>query len=441
LFFLEKSSKLEASKGERQDVKSVMEAHTINYENIFQLEHVLNKIQDFDILLERILLEARKIVRADAGSIYVPEFSVEKEKPTEKLAIKYSQNDTLSAKLPKREKLIYSLFSVPIDKKTISGYCALTRRLINIPDMYDIEKDAPYSFNPQYDVVSQYKTVSTLTIPLINSDDQLVGVIQVINSRNESGEIVPFSKSDEAVISHFAITASSALQRAHSTRSMVLRTVKMSELRDPKETGVHVNRVASYSVEIYDRWAYLHKIPAVQREKVKDILRIAAMLHDVGKVAIPDSILKKPGRFNDEEYRIMQRHTIYGASLFNNPQSPLDEISRDVALTHHENWDGAGYPGWFDPVAEKPIKTDETGKPLGKKGEEIPLAGRIVALADVFDALCSRRVYKEPWEEREVLNEMRKLRGTKFDPELTDIFLDIYPSIKRIQSLYKEETA
>jgi HD-GYP domain-containing protein (c-di-GMP phosphodiesterase class II) len=418
-----------------------MEAHTINYETIFQLERVLNKIQDFDILLERILLEARKIVRADAGSIYVPESYVEKEGPIEKLAIKYSQNDTLSAKLAKGEKLIYSLFSIPIDKKTISGYCALTRRLLNIPDMYNIEKDAPYSFNPQYDNISQYKTISTLTIPLIDSDDQLVGVIQVINSRNEAGEIIPFSKSDEAVISHFAITASSALQRAYSTRIMVLRTVKMSELRDPKETGVHVNRVASYSVEIYSRWAYLHNIPEVQREKVKDILRIAAMLHDVGKVAISDTILKKPGRFIDEEYRIMQRHTLYGASLFSNPQTALDKIAYDVALTHHENWDGTGYPGWFDSVAEKPIKADENGKPLGKKGEEIPLAGRIVALADVFDALCSRRVYKDPWQEPEVLDEMKKMRGTKFDPELTDIFFDIYPSIKRIQTLYKEEMA
>ncbi|MDR0375697.1 MAG: HD domain-containing protein [Treponema sp.] len=418
-----------------------MEAYAINYETIFQLERVLNKIQDFDILLERILLEARKIVRADAGSIYVREISVEEGEPIEKLAIKYSQNDTLSAKLAKGEKLIYSLFSIPIDKKTISGYCALTRRLINIPNMYNIEKDAPYSFNPQYDVISQYKTISTLTIPLIDSNDQLVGVIQVINSRNESGEIIPFSESNEAVISHFAITASSALQRAHSTRVMVLRTIKMAELRDPKETGVHVNRVASYSVEIYDRWAHLHNIPEVQREKVKDILRIAAMLHDVGKVAIPDAILKKPGRFIDEETHIMRRHTLYGASLFSNSQTPLDEISRDVALTHHENWDGTGYPGWLDPVAEKPIKADENGMPFGKKGEEIPLAGRIVALADVFDALCSRRVYKDPWGEPEVLSEMKKMRGVKFDPELTDIFFDIYPSIKRIQALYKEEIA
>ncbi|MDR2782956.1 MAG: HD domain-containing protein [Treponema sp.] len=416
-----------------------MEAHTINYEHIFQLERVLNKIQDFDILLERILLEARKIVRADAGSIYVREIGVGKEESIEKLAIKYSQNDTLSAKLAEGETLIYSFFSIPIDKKTISGYCALTHRLVNIPDMYNIEKDAPYSFNPEYDIISNYKTISTLTIPLIDSDDQLIGVIQVINSRNDAGETGPFSTSDEAVISHFATAAATALQRAHSTRIMVLRTIKMSELRDPKETGVHVNRVASYSAEIYDRWAYLHKIPAVQREKVKDILKIAAMLHDVGKVAIPDAVLKKPGRLNDEEFRIMQRHTVYGASLFGNLHSPLDEISRDVALTHHENWDGTGYPGWFDPVAGKPIKTGENGNPLGKKGEEIPLAGRIVALADVFDALCSRRVYKEPWGEPEVLNEIKKMRGIKFDPELTDIFFDIYPSIKRIQALYQEE--
>ena len=134
----------------------------------------------------------------------------------------------------------------------------------------------------------------------------------------------------------------------------------------------------------------------------------------------------------------MQHHTVYGAALFEDPQSHEDNISRDIALTHHENWDGTGYPGWIDPLTSIPIKTDKSGKPLGRKGEEIPLCGRIVAIADVFDALCSKRVYKEPWSEEQVLLEMRQLAGTKFDPELVDVFFEILPSIKQMQSLYPE---
>jgi HD-GYP domain-containing protein (c-di-GMP phosphodiesterase class II) len=213
----------------------------------------------------------------------------------------------------------------------------------------------------------------------------------------------------------------------------------MSELRDPKETGAHVNRVAGYAVELYDRWAYHHKIPDVERDKFRDTLKIAAMLHDVGKVAISDIILKKPARFTPEEYAIMQGHTYFGARLFDDIQSPLDVIASDIALTHHENWDGTGYPGWIDPMTLKPIRTDSNGKPLGRKGEEIPLGGRIVAIADVFDALSSRRVYKEPWDEQSVYNEIRKLSGIKFDPELVDIFFEILPNIKQIRDLYPEQ--
>jgi HD-GYP domain-containing protein (c-di-GMP phosphodiesterase class II) len=304
--------------------------------------------------------------------------------------------------------------------------------------MYNIPADAPYSINSSFDRISGYKTTSTLTIPLIYADGRLLGVIQVINSKDERGNTVPFLEEDEFLLTHFAANATIALQRARVTRAMILRMIKMAELRDPKETGTHVNRVAGYSVEIYDRWAYRHGVSEAERINFRDTLKIASMLHDVGKVAISDVILKKPARFTPEEYLVMQHHTIYGASLFDDPQSPLDIIARDIAFTHHENWDGTGYPGWVDPLTKVPIKTGEDGKPLGKKGEDIPLVGRIVAIADVFDALCSKRVYKEPWSEEQVLAELRQLGGTKFDPELVDIFFEILPSIKQMQNLYPE---
>ena len=410
----------------------------MNFKSIIKIDSELQQIQDMDILLERILLEARKVVHADAGSIYVKETVEEEGKKVEKLAIRYSQNDTMQKELPPGQKLIYSVFSIPINEKSISGYCALTQQLVNVPDAYDLPSGVPYSFGKQYDQISGYKTTSILTVPLKSADSKLLGVIQIINAKDKKGNSVPFSENDQFLITHFAANATIALQKAQIMRTMILRMIKMAELRDPKETGSHVNRVAGYAVEIYDRWASHHGIQEEKKDRFKDSFRIASMLHDAGKVAISDTILNKPAKFTPEEYAVMQHHTVYGAALFVDPQSPLDTLSQEIAFSHHENWDGTGYPGWVDPFTGDAIKTGDDGKPLGKKGEDIPLPGRIVSLADVFDALCSRRVYKEPWTDEDVLREMRKLAGTKFDPELVDIFFEILPSIKQIQKLYPE---
>lgn len=415
-----------------------MVSKQVDYKSIIETDSELNKIQDFDILLERILLEARKVVNADAGSIYVKDVEVENGVKVEKLAIKYAQNDTILKGLPPGQKSIYSIFKIPIDEESISGYCAYTKKLVNVADAYNLPAGVPYTFGSTYDKISGYKTTSVLAIPLITAEGRLLGVIQLINARDADGNTVPFSEHDEFIISHFAENATTALERAGMTRAMILRMIKMAELRDPKETGAHVNRVASYAVEIYDRYAFRHGIGVDEQEKFRDTLKISAMLHDAGKVAISDTILKKPGRFTPEEAAVMQGHTISGAALFDDPQSHLDIISRNIALCHHENWDGSGYPGWVDVFTGLPQKSGPDGKPLGKVGEDIPLEGRIVAIADVFDALSSKRVYKEAWGEAEVYDEIRKQSGVKFDPELVEIFFEIVPSIRQIQDLYPE---
>ena len=410
----------------------------VDFNFIIRLDSELNQIHDLDLLLERILFEARKVVRADAGSIYVTIPDEEGKRGDEKLSFKYSQNETLQEFVPPGQKMIYSIFTLPINEKSISGYCALNRVLINVPDMYNIPPESPYSFNATFDRISGYKSVSCMVIPLISTDNRLMGVIQVLNAKDKDGNIIPFSKDDEILLTHFANNASIVLQRANMTRTMILRMIKMSELRDPKETGTHVNRVAGYAVDIYDCWAARHNVPEDEKAKFRDMLRISSMLHDVGKVAISDTILKKPDRFTPEEYKIMQTHTVYGAGLFTSTNSQMDDLALEIALTHHENWDGTGYPGWVDPSSGEIIKADNEGRPLGRKGEEIPLGGRIVAIADVYDALCSKRVYKEPWGEDDVLKEMRKLAGTKFDPELIEIFFEILPNIKQTQNHFPD---
>jgi response regulator RpfG family c-di-GMP phosphodiesterase len=216
--------------------------------------------------------------------------------------------------------------------------------------------------------------------------------------------------------------------------------IQMAEMRDPKETGAHVNRVGGYAVELYERWARRRNISQKEIDRCRDVLRMAAMLHDVGKIAISDLILKKPGRLDESEFAIMKQHTVLGARLFSDRQSDFDEAAAEVALTHHERWDGNGYPGCIDAQTGKAQKdaAQSDGESVGKKGEQIPIYGRIVALADVYDALSSARVYKDAWDESKVLDTIESESGHHFDPELVDIFFGSLEFLRAIQRRYQD---
>jgi HD-GYP domain-containing protein (c-di-GMP phosphodiesterase class II) len=379
--------------------------------DIIRLTLELNSINDLDILLERILLEARIATKADAGTIYTKEGEV--------LLFRQAQNDTLQKKLNKGDKLIYTTYTVPVNKGSIAGFVACTGESLNISDVYAI-KEKDYSFDGKYDQRSGYKTESMLTVPIKSDRGEILGVVQVINKNSPSGGAISFTEEDGLFVKHFAQTASSALQKAKMTRTLIMRMIQMAEMRDPKETGAHVNRVGAYACEIYERWAVEKGVSRKEIDRNRDVLRMTAMLHDVGKVGISDTILKKPARFTPEEFDIMKTHTTLGADLFSNIESEFDKVARDIALSHHENWDGTGYP-------EKP------------SGEDISIFGRVVAVADVYDALSCKRVYKEAWEEDAVLDEIKKLSGTKFDPEVVDAFFKCLPVIKSIAQKYPDK--
>lgn len=398
-------------------------------QRIIESEKLINEIKDVDVLLERVLSEAREIVNADAGSIYV----IEKDN----LKIRYAQNDTQQRKLAPGQKLPFQSFSFPINEKSMCGYCVLTQEVINEADVYSISEDKKYSFNKSSDLVTGYRSKSIIAIPLVTINGTVLGVLQIINPQDNEGNIIPFNDDDVLYLKHFATSATQALERTYLTREMVMRMVDMAGFRDPKETGAHVNRVASYSVEIYDRWAFNNNIPKDEINKYRDALRIAAMLHDVGKVGISDIILKKPGKFTEEEFAIIKGHTYIGATLFKNRQSSFDSMAQEVALHHHERWDGKGYPGVVDlEKIDLENLSEISATPLS--GKDIPLSARIVSVADVFDALSSRRVYKKAWTEEEVLEELRKMSGTQFDPEIVDVFFEVYPQIKAIQNMWPD---
>ena len=390
---------------------------------LFRIIETLYSIRDLDSLLERVLTEARQFVEADAGTIYLAARGY--------LYLSYVQNDTLFQGETK-DKDIPSGAALPIDKTSLVGYVAETGETILIDDVRHIQSDVSYSFNPAVDEKTNYRTLSILCVPLKTRDNEIVGVLQLINAKNDKGEVVAFSVQDEQFITQFALIAADAVERERLSREMVLRMIDLAALRDPYEGGGHTVRVGAYSVELYEKWATRRGISLREIRKVNEALRPAAMLHDIGNIAVSDLILKKPGELTYEETLIMREHTVLGARLFTRTGSFLDSMSADVALNHHENWDGSGYPGQIENLLAKKIYMGP-----GKRGNEIPLYARIVTVADVYDALVSQRAYRAGWPQERALRFLRYQAGKKFDPEMVSIFLTMDELLLAIAKKYE----
>jgi putative two-component system response regulator len=197
------------------------------------------------------------------------------------------------------------------------------------------------------------------------------------------------------------------LERTHALEEtaweVLERLARAGELRDD-DTGLHTRRVAELSARI----AAAMRLPAAQVE----MIRRTAPLHDVGKIGIPDGVLLKPGKLNPGEWELMKRHTTIGAEVLSDGSSEMVRMAEAIALGHHERWDGGGYP-------------------QGVAGDAIPLPARIVALADVFDALSSERPYRPAWPRERVLAEIQAGRGTHFDPAVVDAFMaEVVPGME-----------
>ena len=187
---------------------------------------------------------------------------------------------------------------------------------------------------------------------------------------------------------------------------------KAGEFKD-NETGYHVVRVGEYCHEI--------ALALGMTEQHADLLREAAPMHDIGKIGTPDAILLKPGKLEPDEWEEMKRHVDYGVQIMSASTGdlPLFEMAKSVISSHHEKWNGTGYPA-------------------GLAGEDIPFEGRIVAIADVFDALTSERPYKEPWPLEKTVNLIKQESGHQFDPKVVDAFLSVLDRICDIKERYRD---
>lgn len=211
------------------------------------------------------------------------------------------------------------------------------------------------------------------------------------------------------VKTHLSLVKAEELKQ--SRLQVIQRLGRASEYKD-NETGMHVMRMSHYS-------QVLAKAYGLTDTEAENLLH-AAPMHDVGKIGIPDSIMLKPGKLTEAEFAVMRTHPHIGAEIIGETESELLRLAKSVALTHHEKWDGTGYP-------------------YGLEGEAIPLEGRIVAVADVFDALTSKRPYKEAWTVEDTLAFMHSQKGLHFEPKLVDLLQTCLPEILEIKEKFQED--
>ena len=292
------------------------------------------------------------------------------------------------------------------------GYSVRTGEPLLIKDAYQDPR-----FDHRSDEKTHYRTTSVMTVPLMDSAGNVMGVFQAINKQgqDELGEPAVFSVQDlerlrlTAVYSAKTVESAMLNMELEATQQEIIHILgEVSEYRS-EETGDHIQRVA----EISGILARYFGLPDKEVERI----RLAAPMHDLGKVGIPDAILNKPGRFTEEEYAVMKKHSEIGYNMLSGSKRKLLRFAASIARSHHERWDGKGYPA-------------------GLAGEDIPLAGRICSVADVLDALSSPRCYKQPWPEEKVKAEFLKQRGTQFQPELVDVLMEHWDEI---YSLYRHD--
>jgi len=196
----------------------------------------------------------------------------------------------------------------------------------------------------------------------------------------------------------------------HSHRAAISMLGHAGHYNDT-DTGNHIWRMAAY--------AEVLALDAGWDKRAAERLKLAAPMHDTGKIGIPDTILKKPGKLTPSEWDIMRTHAEMGYEILRKGESPLFRLAAEIALYHHEKWDGSGYP-------------------RGLSGENIPQSARIVAIADVFDALTTKRPYKDPWPFDEALAEIENSAGGHFDPALAARFVDLAPTLERLRNQYSD---
>ncbi|MDD5157563.1 HD domain-containing phosphohydrolase [Sulfurimonas sp.] len=367
-------------------------ARSLNANEILELVFIylteISSLRDHDDVIVILANMGRALTSSDRCSVWIADY--EKQRIWTKVA--HGMNPI---ELPMGSGLV--------------GYSIASGKKIIVDDAYTDER-----FNPDVDKITGYNTKSMMVIPMFDNNDEIIGAFQVINNRGEKGTFDQRDMERLMLASTYAaesiISAMLAKEVEDTQKEVVFTMGAVAESRS-KETGNHVKRVAEYSKIL--------ALASGMNEKEAELLKQASPMHDIGKIAIADSILNKPGIFTSSEFEIMKKHAELGHSMIKNSDRPLLKAASIVAHEHHEKWNGSGYP-------------------RGLSGEDIHIYGRITAIADVFDALGSDRVYKKAWDDEKIFNHFKEERGKHFDPNLIDIFFDNLDEMLSVREKFKD---
>ncbi|MDR0645862.1 MAG: HD domain-containing protein [Elusimicrobiota bacterium] len=342
---------------------------------------------DFDKLLSVIATQISKIIGVKRCFIF----------------IKDDKNKEFWSKIARGKGLKHTEIHLPLNGDSIAAFVGRTGNTVNIQNANENT-----TFSRALDRITGFKTNSVLAIPLINKEGNIIGVFQLSNKKNNKA----FDGNDEGLLKLLASLAGTNIEIA-----ALYNEVQLANL----ETIYRLAITAEYRDQ-YDTKAHLQHISEICHKLAKDlnfndgdadIIKNASMLHDIGKVAISDSILLKPGKLTEDEYNRMKMHAIYGGKILESAKSKILKIAYKMSLYHHEKYDGSGYP-------------------FALSGVHIPIEARILSVADVFDALCMHRVYKRPWSEQKAYEYIVDHSGSDFDPEVVQAFKRIFDDVKKM---------
>ncbi len=317
--------------------------------------------------------------------------------------LKDGERQELWSKIAQGRGLEHTEIRLPLNGNNVVAIVARTGQTINMPNAYEDDR-----FSMDVDMVTDFRTHSLLAVPLKNNAGKVLGVFQVANKADDT----PFDKKDEGILLLLATLASSSIEIARLYQDVhvaqletIYRLAVTAEYRDQQDTRAHLKNISIIS--------YLLALALGMNKKEAELIKNASPLHDIGKVALADNILLKPGRLTPEEFEIMKSHTIYGGRILEGAHSKVLQVAHKMSLYHHEKWNGTGYP-------------------KGLKGEDIPLEARIITVADVFDALCVSRVYKKAWKTDDAYLYILGESGKAFDPRIVAAFKKIYSSVRKL---------
>lgn len=350
---------------------------------LLEFATVMAKENELHNLLEAMADYAKKLVHADRCSIFLYE-----PKEDELWTTVAHGTDTIR---------------IPADTG-IAGYAALSKEIQIVVDAYN-----DFRFNPEIDQHTGYTTKSILTVPLLNHNDEVIGVFQALNK--EDGL---FSMDDAEMLLLISNYASKSIENAllytqltHTQTQIILKLSSAAEFKD-EDTSKHTKRVALYS-------AMIAKALGLPNKDI-ELIKLTAPMHDAGKIGISDAIIHKPGKLTDEEFVTMRNHAMIGYNLLCDDDNEFLRTASEIARDHHEKVDGSGYPE-------------------GRIGDDISLFGRIVAIADVFDALTTKRPYKEAWPFDTAIEYLDEQKGSHFDTTLVDLFIE---NLGEVRKIYKD---